>query len=767
MKKNLIAALTASSVAVMAMGATMAAYADLVFDYDSNDGEIVQDAEGTYQFSSRNRELRILKPEGFNNWRDGLEEIKSNENWSWFTLDFIKKVSFSDEITSIPAHAFEGLTNFYDVELGYNVTEIGERAFAGCTNLGRTEKLESRPGAGDWFRQVHSVNLENGNLTTIGESAFEGCTGLMDISMPYSLTTIGNRAFANCTSLGMVEEFRVTDDGGTETVTYYAHELGIGSSSSLKSIGESAFYNCSSLAEVHFPYSLETIGKRAFEGCKALYQINLRDCNNLKIIDELSFFNCITLTKIEFPISYGYFDQSAPKHTIKKWAFRNCPWLEGVILSQAVGDVEDGAFYKCKSLKYIGYLARKVDSSGNITGINADVRVGEYSTQDKPVAPSASVAALNDGDKSIIYAPPEVTVFAFGKVTYDDIMQMVGPYPDNDAPAEEWTEWNAKFDELRWMENKYRITIKQTSNDGTNYIPEKFEQDTDICSVRLDSEENETLVKFEEHYVCPTCGEPSDFVDESWGNTHYCTRHGQYNYVTCIPYYEFTEPDGYEMIGNILAEYQGGSSNWDDQRRAGIAYRTPRSSEDVVNPKKVDGSTVFIDVPESVASGGNIIRYLKPGIEDNDSEPTSSEPDSSDSSEPESSDSSSEPTSSDPTPSNPPPYIPPINDDDPIEPDPDSSDDSSDPESSEPESSDDSSNPESSDPGSNEPTSSDSEDESDASKPTDIPHNSSGSVGSIPNPPDDNPSTGVQFFVPMIFAGAAIVVVATKRRKMK
>ncbi len=63
----------------------------------------------------------------------------------------------------------------------YQVTSIGEGAFASCSSL-------------------ISVKLPKG-LTSIGERAFLGCTSLTSIPFPHSLTNIGDMAFSNCLSL--------------------------------------------------------------------------------------------------------------------------------------------------------------------------------------------------------------------------------------------------------------------------------------------------------------------------------------------------------------------------------------------------------------------------------------------------------------------------------------------------------------------------------------------------------------------------------------
>ena len=62
-----------------------------------------------------------------------------------------------------------------------SVTEIGLRAFAGCTGL-------------------TSITIPN-SVTEIGAYAFEGSTGLTSITIPNSVTRIGRYAFSGCTGL--------------------------------------------------------------------------------------------------------------------------------------------------------------------------------------------------------------------------------------------------------------------------------------------------------------------------------------------------------------------------------------------------------------------------------------------------------------------------------------------------------------------------------------------------------------------------------------
>lgn len=89
--------------------------------------------------------------------------------------------------------------------MGYEVTEIASKTFAGCTAL--TElTIEGSVDIGSWaFKnctELGSVNLGE-KVTAIRNGAFEGCSNLnlSKIEIPDSVTSIGSDAFRNCSNL--------------------------------------------------------------------------------------------------------------------------------------------------------------------------------------------------------------------------------------------------------------------------------------------------------------------------------------------------------------------------------------------------------------------------------------------------------------------------------------------------------------------------------------------------------------------------------------
>lgn len=106
----------------------------------------------------------------------------------------------------------------------YNVTTVGDYAFASCTNL-------------------QYVYLPN-SLKTINIGAFGGCYNLMSITLGDGLETIGVDAFSGCTRLKSVE-------------------IPI----SVTNIERYAFNGCSSLTSIVVPDGITTIKERAFSYC--------------------------------------------------------------------------------------------------------------------------------------------------------------------------------------------------------------------------------------------------------------------------------------------------------------------------------------------------------------------------------------------------------------------------------------------------------------------------------------------------------------------
>lgn len=157
-----------------------------------------------------------------------------------------------------------------------SITEIGEGAFAFCSNLKSVVIPESVTLIG-WNAFNGCCNLTSvdipDSVTEISEYAFDGCSSLISIDIPDSVTKIGECAFSNCTGLTSIKI-----------------------SNSVTDIGGGAFSGCSSLTSVAIPNSVTEIGGGAFGMCRSLASVIIP--SGVKHIAENTFFFCRNLTTI-------------------------------------------------------------------------------------------------------------------------------------------------------------------------------------------------------------------------------------------------------------------------------------------------------------------------------------------------------------------------------------------------------------------------------------------------------------------------------------
>lgn len=174
------------------------------------------------------------------------------------------------------------------IELGNNITTIGDNAFKNCYNL-------------------LSITLPN-SITTIGSYAFYKCYNLSSITLPDSITTIGSYAFYGCYILSSITLPNSITTIGDDTFYYCTGLSSITLPNNIATIGDNAFYSCCSLSSITFPNSVTTIGNYAFSNC---YNVRYYDFSTFTTIPELGgtnvfssiFNNADANTKIRVPLS--------------------------------------------------------------------------------------------------------------------------------------------------------------------------------------------------------------------------------------------------------------------------------------------------------------------------------------------------------------------------------------------------------------------------------------------------------------------------------
>jgi len=157
-------------------------------------------------------------------------------------------------VTSIGDHAFQR-SCVTSVTIPNNVIDIGDSAFALCTNLA-------------------TVTIGN-SVNSIGSDAFFCCINLTTVTIPDSVTTIGAEAFYACIGLTSIKI-----------------------PNSVTSIGDYAFSVCPSLASITIGNGVTRIGLGAFSVCENLASATIG--SNVAFIDSYAFYDCCTLKGIYF-----------------------------------------------------------------------------------------------------------------------------------------------------------------------------------------------------------------------------------------------------------------------------------------------------------------------------------------------------------------------------------------------------------------------------------------------------------------------------------
>lgn len=207
-----------------------------------------------YQLSS----ISKLKISGNLNSVD-FEQIKNN-------MPLIMELDITDasiQGNSIPANAFYGKNILTKVKLPSTIENIGDKAFASCSNLADILPLPS-------------------SLKTIGSSSFENCYSLTgNLVIPNTVTSIGNYAFNGCKgfngNLILSDNLTSIPIGAFGGCTFLSGILNI--PNSVTAIGSSAFFNCNKINELIIGNNCSSIGDEAFQRATSLSKITVLNPN--------------------------------------------------------------------------------------------------------------------------------------------------------------------------------------------------------------------------------------------------------------------------------------------------------------------------------------------------------------------------------------------------------------------------------------------------------------------------------------------------------
>lgn len=229
---------------------------------------------------------------------------------------------------------------FEEIQLPYNLTEIGKEAFKGC-------------------KKLHTVKFTNNKPFIIKEGAFSDCTALKSLTLPQKTEMLGDKAFYNCKSM--------------ETAVLKGNNLSVGKEcfagcNALKSvnmnnnvaiIGDRAFKGCAVIDELTGLTAVTKISANAFNGCTALKNVVLSE--NVQTVGESAFRGCKSLENVYV------------SGVIEKEAFYGCENLSVLYLGEGTKSIGEGAFSKCTSLSKIFAPSSITDVADNAVPVNSNL----------------------------------------------------------------------------------------------------------------------------------------------------------------------------------------------------------------------------------------------------------------------------------------------------------------------------------------------------------------------------------------------------------
>jgi len=228
---------------------------------------------------------------------------------------------------------------------GYDVVEIGDRAFYQCNTLTAVHIPNTVNAIGNeaFSKCTNLINVQiSDGVTSIGGYAFSDCSALTKVVMPSGLTSIGDGAFSKCTKLASVQIPDSVTSMGNYTFSGCSALTKIVMSSGLTSIGNETFSECTKLANAEIPKSVKTIGASAFKNCFALPEISIPE--GATEIGSWAFVNCSAATTLVLPASL---------ETIGGGAFENCSNIKSVEIPSGLTRLENSLFSGCINLKTV------------------------------------------------------------------------------------------------------------------------------------------------------------------------------------------------------------------------------------------------------------------------------------------------------------------------------------------------------------------------------------------------------------------------------
>ncbi len=308
------------------------------------------------------------------------------------------------------------------------------------------------------WNKLETIVLPAG-VTEIGEKAFRGCTSLHDVELPSTVKILDKYSFANCGNytrkfgpITLYEGTNVADNAfESTTLTEIIFD-------GCSDFGKNVFNNVTTIEKIAFPACMDTIPQGFCQNWKNLKEVTLPE--GIKKISKNVFFGCTALTSVTIPASmdsicdHAFFNSGLesivwPETGVKgfgKNALSNCKFQSFAIPSW-LAPVPEAFLENNYTLTELTWEPRPAEEDSVVVKPNAFSNIGVTRItfpEDKDIvlqrgafAKCAQATEISWPEKSKVIIRGQ-TVFAdcqkLPSVTIPDYMESLPQYTFNTSP---------------------------------------------------------------------------------------------------------------------------------------------------------------------------------------------------------------------------------------------------------------------------------------------------------------------------------------------